>query len=161
MRATRRVPAFPGLAASDDGALCVSISRDGTVKVFDVLTFDMIVMMKLPYVPGVAEWLVKVGSKGLARAPGAGGRARLLETVRASRAASLLRLACFRRQTFCTGAPCATHPTSPALRSTPQTRPARSPATRAAGWRYLISTARPFTSTTSAGPRLTTFDLGA
>jgi peptidylprolyl isomerase domain and WD repeat-containing protein 1 len=46
---------------SDDGALCVSISRDGTVKVFDVLTFDMIVMMKLAYVPGVAEWLIKVG----------------------------------------------------------------------------------------------------
>lgn len=25
-----------------------------------MLTFDMIVMMKLPYVPGVAEWLIKV-----------------------------------------------------------------------------------------------------
>ncbi|GBF99133.1 peptidyl-prolyl cis-trans isomerase [Raphidocelis subcapitata] len=50
-----------GLAASDDGALCASVSRDGTVKVFDVLTFDMIVMMKLPYVPGVVEWLVKPG----------------------------------------------------------------------------------------------------
>lgn len=50
-----------GLAASDDGTLCVSISRDATVKVFDVLTFDMIAMMKLPYVPGVAEFIIKKG----------------------------------------------------------------------------------------------------
>jgi hypothetical protein len=63
--------AAAGLAASDDGALCVSISRDGTVKVFDVLTFDMIVMMKLPFVPGVAEWLVKV--RAGARAGGRAG----------------------------------------------------------------------------------------
>jgi len=62
----------PGLAASDDGALCVSISRDGTVKVFDVLTFDMIVMMKLPYVPGVAEWVIKVRG-GWGRGWGRGG----------------------------------------------------------------------------------------
>ncbi|KAI8471687.1 MAG: putative cyclophilin (cyp-15) [Monoraphidium minutum] len=50
-----------GLAASDDGSLCASVSRDGTAKVFDVLTFDMIAMMKLPYVPGVVEWLIKKG----------------------------------------------------------------------------------------------------
>ncbi|KAF6247042.1 hypothetical protein COO60DRAFT_1649696 [Scenedesmus sp. NREL 46B-D3] len=34
---------------------------DGTrsVKVYDVLGFDMIVMMKLPYTPGAAEWIFK------------------------------------------------------------------------------------------------------
>jgi hypothetical protein len=54
-----------GLAASHDGSLCVSISRDRSVKVYDVLGFDMIMMMKLPYTPGTAEWIFKVGSLGL------------------------------------------------------------------------------------------------
>jgi peptidylprolyl isomerase domain and WD repeat-containing protein 1 len=49
-----------GLAASHDGSLCVSISRDRTVKVFDVVGFDMIMMMKLTYTPGTAEWVFKV-----------------------------------------------------------------------------------------------------
>lgn len=53
--------AVDGLAASADGALCASISRDGTAKVFDVLTFDMIAMMRLPFVPGTVEWLVRAG----------------------------------------------------------------------------------------------------
>jgi peptidylprolyl isomerase domain and WD repeat-containing protein 1 len=48
------------VSASHDGSLCVSISRDRTVKVFDVVGFDMILMMKLPYTPGVAEWVFKV-----------------------------------------------------------------------------------------------------
>lgn len=48
-----------GLAATHDGSLCVSLSRDRTVKVFDVIGFDMIVMMKLDYTPGVAEWIFK------------------------------------------------------------------------------------------------------
>ena len=30
------------------------------MKVFDVVGFDMIMMMKLPYTPGVAEWVFKV-----------------------------------------------------------------------------------------------------
>jgi peptidylprolyl isomerase domain and WD repeat-containing protein 1 len=43
----------------------VSISRDRSVKVYDVLGFDMIMMMKLPYTPGTAEWIFKVGSSRL------------------------------------------------------------------------------------------------
>lgn len=53
--------AVDGLAASHDGSLCVSISRDRTVKVFDVVGFDMIMMMKLTYTPGTAEWVFKKG----------------------------------------------------------------------------------------------------
>ena len=45
-----------GLAVSADGALCASISTDRSVKVFDVASFDMIAMLKLPYVPGCVEW---------------------------------------------------------------------------------------------------------
>lgn len=50
-----------GLAVSSDGSLCASISTDRTVKVFDVSTFDMIAMIKLPYLPGCLEWLFKRG----------------------------------------------------------------------------------------------------
>lgn len=53
--------AVDSLAASHDGSLCVSISRDRTAKVFDVVGFDMIMMMKLTFTPGVAEWVFKKG----------------------------------------------------------------------------------------------------
>jgi peptidylprolyl isomerase domain and WD repeat-containing protein 1 len=50
-----------GLAVSEDGALCASISTDRTAKVFDVATFDMIAMLRLPYVPGAVEWVFARG----------------------------------------------------------------------------------------------------
>jgi peptidylprolyl isomerase domain and WD repeat-containing protein 1 len=50
-----------GLAVSADGSMCASISTDKTVKVFDVSTFDMIAMVRLPYVPGCVEWIFKPG----------------------------------------------------------------------------------------------------
>eukprot|EP00878_Enallax_costatus_P002186 GHUV01002357.1.p1 GENE.GHUV01002357.1~~GHUV01002357.1.p1 ORF type:complete len:625 (+),score=138.92 GHUV01002357.1:201-2075(+) len=53
--------AVDGLAASPDGGLCVSLSHDRSVKVFDVVGFDMIMMMKLNYTPGVAAWIYKKG----------------------------------------------------------------------------------------------------
>jgi len=53
--------AVDGLCASWDGTLCASLSRDKTVKVFDVLNFDLIVMLRTPFVPGVAEWIYKRG----------------------------------------------------------------------------------------------------
>ncbi|EFN51411.1 hypothetical protein CHLNCDRAFT_28079, partial [Chlorella variabilis] len=45
-----------GLAVSSDGTLCASISTDRTAKVFDVASFDMIAMLRLPFVPGCVEW---------------------------------------------------------------------------------------------------------
>ncbi len=61
-----------GLVASGDGTLCVSWSRDRTAKVFDVLNFDMIVMLRLNFTPGCAEWISKVGAFGTVseKAPG-------------------------------------------------------------------------------------------
>ncbi|GAB4814723.1 hypothetical protein N2152v2_001769 [Parachlorella kessleri] len=50
-----------GLAVSNDGSLCASISSDKSVKVFDVASFDMIAMLRLPFVPGVVEWVFKRG----------------------------------------------------------------------------------------------------
>lgn len=50
-----------GLAVSIDGLLCCTISDDHSVKVYDVVNFDMMVMLRLPYVPGAAEWVYKLG----------------------------------------------------------------------------------------------------
>ncbi|KAJ9519253.1 hypothetical protein QJQ45_017913 [Haematococcus lacustris] len=55
------VGAVDGLACSCDGSLLASLSRDQTVKVYDVLNFDMIVMLRTPYVPGCCEWICKRG----------------------------------------------------------------------------------------------------
>lgn len=40
------------LEVSATGDLCASTCLDGTVKVYDVATFDMIVMLRLKFVPG-------------------------------------------------------------------------------------------------------------
>ena len=53
--------AVDALAASADGALCASASRDRTVKVYDVASFDMIVMLRVPFTPGCIEWISKRG----------------------------------------------------------------------------------------------------
>ena len=47
-----------GLAVSPDGALAATISAaDGTAKVFDVATFDMVAMARLPFPrPGALAW---------------------------------------------------------------------------------------------------------
>ncbi|KAI4322392.1 hypothetical protein L6164_022094 [Bauhinia variegata] len=50
-----------GLAVSHDGLLCCTISNDRSVKVYDVVNFDMMVMIGLPYVPGAVEWVYKQG----------------------------------------------------------------------------------------------------
>ena len=44
-----------------DGLLCCTISNDRSVKVYDVVNYDMMVMIGLPYTPGSAEWVYKQG----------------------------------------------------------------------------------------------------
>lgn len=44
---------------SHDSSLLVSISHDKSVKVFDVASFDMMAMLRLPFVPACAEWIFK------------------------------------------------------------------------------------------------------
>ena len=56
------VPRLTGLAVSHDSALLVSISHDKSVKVFDVASFDMMAMLRLPFVPACAEWISKARS---------------------------------------------------------------------------------------------------
>ncbi|KAJ7976100.1 putative Peptidyl-prolyl cis-trans isomerase [Quillaja saponaria] len=50
-----------GLAVSIDGLLCCTISNDHSVKIYDVVNYDMMVMIRLPYVPGAMEWVYKQG----------------------------------------------------------------------------------------------------
>ncbi|XP_039118155.1 peptidyl-prolyl cis-trans isomerase CYP71 [Dioscorea cayenensis subsp. rotundata] len=50
-----------GLAVSSDGLLCCTISNDQSVKIYDVVNYDMMVMMRLPFVPGAIEWVYKQG----------------------------------------------------------------------------------------------------
>ncbi|XP_071952019.1 peptidylprolyl isomerase domain and WD repeat-containing protein 1-like [Antedon mediterranea] len=49
------------ICVSSDGLLLCTISDDKTLKVFDIINFDMINMMKLPYVPSCCEWVYKSG----------------------------------------------------------------------------------------------------
>uniref|UniRef100_T1J225 peptidylprolyl isomerase n=1 Tax=Strigamia maritima TaxID=126957 RepID=T1J225_STRMM len=45
------------LSVSSDGMLLCTGSNDKSLKVFDVVNFDMINMMRLDYVPGCCEWV--------------------------------------------------------------------------------------------------------
>ncbi|KAA1469865.1 hypothetical protein DENSPDRAFT_796842 [Dentipellis sp. KUC8613] len=50
-----------GVSASADGQLFASISEDGSAKVFDVVNFDMINMVKLGYTPHACCWVHQRG----------------------------------------------------------------------------------------------------
>ncbi|KII90601.1 hypothetical protein PLICRDRAFT_52327 [Plicaturopsis crispa FD-325 SS-3] len=50
-----------GVSASADGQLFASIAEDGSAKVFDVINFDMINMIKLGYVPHACAWVHRRG----------------------------------------------------------------------------------------------------
>ncbi|KAI0789736.1 peptidyl-prolyl cis-trans isomerase [Abortiporus biennis] len=50
-----------GVSASADGQLFASIAEDGSAKVFDVVNFDMINMMKLGYTPHACCWVHRRG----------------------------------------------------------------------------------------------------
>ncbi|CAE6442967.1 unnamed protein product, partial [Rhizoctonia solani] len=47
--------------ASTDGTVVASVAEDGSVKVFDVINFDMINMIKLDYTPKTACWVHRRG----------------------------------------------------------------------------------------------------
>lgn len=49
------------IAVNCMGTLLASISNDQSLKVFDVVNFDMINMMKLDYVPRTLEWIHRSG----------------------------------------------------------------------------------------------------
>ncbi|BBN19375.1 peptidyl-prolyl cis-trans isomerase B (cyclophilin B) [Marchantia polymorpha subsp. ruderalis] len=50
-----------GVAVSADGLLCATISTDRSAKIYDVVNYDMMAMLKLSFVPGAIEWVYKLG----------------------------------------------------------------------------------------------------
>ncbi|CAL8999888.1 unnamed protein product [Prunus brigantina] len=50
-----------GLAVSVDGLLCCTISSDHSVKIYDVVNYDMMVMIRTRFVPGAVDWVYKQG----------------------------------------------------------------------------------------------------
>ncbi|OSX59926.1 hypothetical protein POSPLADRAFT_1149201 [Postia placenta MAD-698-R-SB12] len=50
-----------GVSASADGQLFASVSEDGSAKVFDVINFDMINMIKLGFTPHTCCWVHRRG----------------------------------------------------------------------------------------------------
>lgn len=50
------------MAVNAPGTLMCTVAEDMTLKVFDVINFDMINMLKLGYVPSVCEWIMSSGS---------------------------------------------------------------------------------------------------
>ena len=54
--------AITALVASEDGTLLATLSDDKSIKVFDVVNFDMINMISVEFIPGVACWVYRTGS---------------------------------------------------------------------------------------------------
>ncbi|KAG0043987.1 Peptidyl-prolyl cis-trans isomerase cyp15 [Gryganskiella cystojenkinii] len=50
-----------GICVSDDGLLLATIAMDKTMKVYDVINFDMINMIKLEFTPSTVCWVHKRG----------------------------------------------------------------------------------------------------
>ncbi|KAG0311165.1 Peptidyl-prolyl cis-trans isomerase cyp15 [Linnemannia gamsii] len=50
-----------GISVSDDGLLLATIAMDKSLKVYDVINFDMINMVKLDFVPSTICWIHKRG----------------------------------------------------------------------------------------------------
>lgn len=49
------------MQVSIDGLLCCTISNDRSVKIYDVVNYDMMLMIRLPFIPGAVEWVYKQG----------------------------------------------------------------------------------------------------
>lgn len=49
------------MQVSGDGLLCCTISNDSAVKIYDVVNYDMMVMIRLSFVAGAVEWVYKQG----------------------------------------------------------------------------------------------------
>eukprot|EP00039_Didymoeca_costata_P005214 m.79570 g.79570 ORF g.79570 m.79570 type:complete len:638 (-) comp12718_c0_seq2:600-2513(-) len=54
--------AITGMGGSVDGLFMATASDDMSLKIYDIVNFDMINMMKVDYVPGLVEWITKPGS---------------------------------------------------------------------------------------------------
>jgi peptidylprolyl isomerase domain and WD repeat-containing protein 1 len=51
-----------GMAASVDGAFLATVAEDQSLKMYDIVNFDMISMVKLAYQPSACEWVSRKGA---------------------------------------------------------------------------------------------------
>lgn len=49
------------MQVSPDGLLCCTISDDKSAKIYDVVNYDMMAMLRLTFVPRAIEWVFKQG----------------------------------------------------------------------------------------------------
>jgi len=56
------VAAIQGVATSPDGRILCTVAADKTVKIYDIVNFDMINMSQLTFVPGVCEFVSSDGA---------------------------------------------------------------------------------------------------
>lgn len=49
------------MQVSPDGLLCCTISDDKSAKIYDVVNYDMMAMLRLTFVPKAIEWVFKQG----------------------------------------------------------------------------------------------------
>lgn len=49
------------MQVSADGLLCCTISDDKAVKIYDVVNYDMMAMLKLTFTPKTVDWVFKQG----------------------------------------------------------------------------------------------------
>jgi peptidylprolyl isomerase domain and WD repeat-containing protein 1 len=50
-----------GLSVSADGLYCATIGHDNSAKIYDVVNFDMTLMLRLPFAPTACEFVYKKG----------------------------------------------------------------------------------------------------
>ena len=50
------------MSASADGAFLATVSDDKSLKIYDILNFDMIAMVKLDYIPAACAWVSRRGA---------------------------------------------------------------------------------------------------
>ena len=50
-----------GLSVSADGLYCATIGHDNSAKIYDVVNFDMTLMLRLPFTPTACEFVYKKG----------------------------------------------------------------------------------------------------
>ena len=49
------------VSVSSDGLYCATIGQDKSVKIYDVVNFDMTLMIRLPFLPTACEFIYKKG----------------------------------------------------------------------------------------------------
>ena len=70
------------LSVSADGLYCATVGHDKSVKVYDVVNFDMTLMIRLPFVPTACEFVYRKGGAAEDRRGRSAGKIHVYDGVR-------------------------------------------------------------------------------